>query len=272
MSNTNGNGHILSQDAFSAEVERRLEQQPEIEILSRSANDIDMRVRGLGVRASLEPFYATYANHPDQLEMLISNFVEAALGFVPDRSIDDYDTLSERILPMLKPISILAEIRERKVPLLAYQLFLADLIVTYVIDEPQSVVYINEAHMERWGVSERDLHEQAIANLQQRTLERDYTVAGDDGQRLFIWNTGDGYDATRLLLSDMLLQWQGQVDGSLVIGIPNRDFLIAFGDNDRTVLENIARQIELDSTQRTLGLTSQLFTIQKGEVRVYEWE
>ena len=272
MSSTNGNGHILSQDAFSAEVERRLEQQPEIEILSRSASDIDMRVRGLGVRASLEPFYTTYASHPEQFEMVISNFVEAALGFVPDRSIDDYDTLSERILPMLKPISILAEVRERKVPLLAYQLFLADLIVTYVIDEQQSVVYVNEEHMERWGVSERDLHEQAIANLRQRTVARDYTVAGDGGQRLFIWNTGDGYDATRLLLSDVLTQWQAQVDGNLVIGVPNRDFLVAFGDSDETILDNIARQVEADSTQRSQGLTSQLFTLQQGQVRVYEWE
>jgi hypothetical protein len=57
----------------------------------------------------------------------------------------------------------------------------------------------------------------------------------------------------------------------MVIGIPNRDFLIAFSDADESILTSIAHQIQLDSVQREYGLTDQLFTIEDGQVREYQW-
>jgi uncharacterized protein YtpQ (UPF0354 family) len=273
MVTTNGNGSLLSREAFSALVAERVEQLPEIEIISRSERDLELEVRGLPIRAGLENFYAAYAQNPALLDTVVQNFIEAALGFVPNRGESDYDALAERIFPMLKPIKILATVAERKVPMLAWQQFLADLIVTYVIDEPQSVVFVNEAHLERWGVAQVDLHAQALANLRRRTQEeRDYTSVGEGEQRLFIWNTNDGYDATRLLLTDVLARWQRELGGQVVIGIPNRDFLIALGTSDRTVLGNIAKQVQFDAANQPFGLTDQLFTVADGQIREFDWD
>lgn len=273
MSLINDDGAPLSREAFSTLVAERVEQVPEIEIISRSERDLELEVRGLPIRAELGNFYAAYAQNPALIDTVVQNFIEAALGFVPNRAESDYDSLADRIFPMLKPAGILATVAERKVPMLAWQQFLADLIVTYVIDEPQSVVFVNEDHLERWGVAQADLHAQALANLRRRTLEeRDYTVAGEGEQRLFIWNTNDGYDATRLLLADVLARWQREVGGQIVVGIPNRDFLIAFGDSDRTVLGNIAKQVQLDVANQPYALTDQLFTVANGQVREYEWD
>jgi hypothetical protein len=62
-------------------------------------------------------------------------------------------SLRERIFPMLKPINLLVFVRERNLPMLVYRPFLADLMITYVVDEARSVAYINEQHLERWGVA-----------------------------------------------------------------------------------------------------------------------
>jgi uncharacterized protein YtpQ (UPF0354 family) len=189
------------------------------------------------------------------------------------RQISSFSELRERVFPMLKPILLLATVRERELPMIVYRPFLADLIITYVIDEPGRLAYINENHLERWDIAAHELHEQAMINLQARTAERgSYTVTGEGAQRLVVFNTQDGFDATRLLLTTMLDEIRPQFPGTMVIGIPNRDFLIAFSDADRTILANVALQIQRDAAERDHGLTDQLFTLSNGEVREYEWE
>lgn len=268
-----GDGHVLGRADFAAAVERALADQAGIDVLRISDHDVEMRINGLGVRASLDTFYTTYLEDPAQLETVLNAFVQTARGFVPDRAVNSYDALKERIFPMIKPLSVLVGMRERGLPMLAYQLLLSDLIVTYVINEPKSVVYLTEAHLEHWEVSERDLHAQALANLRQLTdSERDYKTIGAGAQRLFFWDTQDGYDASRLLLTDMLMEWQAQLPGQIVIGIPNRDFLIAFSDSDRAVLEGVARQVEIDATHKEHALTGRLFTLRNAAIREYEWE
>lgn len=189
------------------------------------------------------------------------------------RQVSSFAELRERVFPMLKPLVLLATVRERKLPMLVYRPFLADLMITYVIDEAGSLAYINENHLERWEIAEHELHTQAMANLQARTAERgSYTATGAGAQRLVVFNAQDGFDSTRLLLGGLLAQIQRQFPGRMVIGVPNRDFLVAFSDADRSILANVAAQIQRDAAERDHGLTDQLFTLANGEVREYEWE
>jgi uncharacterized protein YtpQ (UPF0354 family) len=281
MTNSNGNGNGLSAGGsapmsaaqFAAYIERRLSLEDRIEVLGREEMQLRLRVDGAEVDAELDDFYSAYARDPSQLDTIVRNFVVATLGLAPDRDTRDYAALADRIYPMLKPIELLVTVRERKLPMLVYRDFLAQLIVTYVIDERRSVAFINEDHLERWGVDVTDVHEQAITNLRRRTHEQvDYVTTGEGEQRLFIFNSGDGYDATRLLLSDVLATWASGLPGNLVIGIPNRDFLIGLSDADPEILERVALQIQADAAGREYGLTEQLFTLASGEIREYNWE
>lgn len=269
----NGNGHVLTRDQFAQYVEQRLATLDEVEMIQRADVELIVRVRGGDFRLGLENFYTTYTQNPAQLDAVVATLIRTLQGFNPDRSTQSFADLRERVYPMLKPIALLATVRDRQLPMLVYRPFLADLIVAYVIDEAESVAYINENHLETWQIDEQSLHDQALANLRRRTFDATaYTTAGEGAQRLFIFNSQDGYDATRLLLPELLEQWRAQLPGKLVIGIPNRDFLIAFSDADRTILTNVARQIQFDSAQRAYGLTDQLFTLINGEVREYAWE
>jgi len=275
------NGHTDGSDAakamtaeqFGTYMERRLTLYDEVELLDREGMELRLRVNGADVAADLGNFYMAYKRDPAQIDVVVQTFARTLLGIQPDRDINNYAELAGRVYPILKPIEMLAEVRERKLPMLAYREFLADLMITYVIDEERSFAYINEDHLDRWKVSVEDLHRQAIENLRRRTDDRvTYTAVGAGEQRLFIFNSGDGYDATRLLLSDVLADWAREVPGRLVIGIPNRDFLIAFSDANSEVLRGVAAQVQSDAAQREYGLTEQLFTLANGVVKEYTCE
>ncbi|MFP4441471.1 MAG: DUF1444 family protein [Chloroflexaceae bacterium] len=271
--NGNGNGNLLEAEAFAARVEQTLGAMPEIAVLERSGMELKLRVHGSEMRLNLENFYNAYLLDPSKLEAIHQTMIRTMQGFNPDRSAESFDELRERIYPMLKPAALVTEIQERNLPMLVYRAFLANLVIAYVIDEPDSVAFINEEHMEHWEIGEHALYQQALQNLRERTLNTtDYTTVGTGAQQLFIFSSQDGYDATRILLPELLDKWRSQLPGNMVIGIPNRDFLIAFSDADRVTLMNIAQQVQIDSVQRSYSLTPQLFTLTEGEIRAYDLE
>ena len=275
MSEQNQETNILEPQAFQTAIVAGLAALDEVQVLKEEEFSVQLQVGGVTMRFSLENLYRAYTTTPQPIDQLVQSIARALRAQSKDRSrlIDNYEELKTRVYPMLKPINLLAYIREQHWPMLVYRPFLADLIITYVIDEPQRVAYINEQHLERWQISEHILHEQAIRNLAERTNEEtNYTAVGDGAQRLIVFNCKDGYDATRLLLPDTLNKWRTEFPGQMVIGIPNRDFLLIFSDSDKTILASVAQQIQADSASLENGLTEQLFTLVNGEIREYVWE
>lgn len=279
--NGNGNGHrgddqaptAMTAEQFAAYLEKRLTLHDEIKVIGRQGIQLQLGLPGAETTMDIRAFYAAYARDPAQLDVVVQNFVEAVLDMIPDRSTSDYAALVDRIYPMLKPIELLVAVRERNLPMLAYREFLADLIVTYVVGEERSVAFINEDHLEHWSVSVQDLHARALENLRRRTHDRvDYAAAGTGEQRIFIFNSRDGYDAARLLLTEILADWAREMPGNIVIGIPNRDFLVAFSDANPEILRGLAQQVQADAASREYGLTDQLFTLAGGVLQEYVWE
>jgi uncharacterized protein YtpQ (UPF0354 family) len=277
---TNGNAQpdneyveVMNPSQFATYLERRLSIEDAIEILDNQGFQLRVRVNDKEQTIGLADYYQAYARHPEQLDIVMENFISTAKGLTPQRRNNDFATLSGKIYPMLKPIELLVRVRERGLPMLAYREFLAELMITYVIKEEHSIAYINEDHLDHWEVALQDLHSYAIDNLRKLTHEQvEYVVTGEGEQRIFIFNANDSFDATRLLLSDVLSTWASMIPGNLVIGIPNRDFLIGFSDVNPDIVERISMQIQTDVAAHKYGMTDQLFTLVSGEVREYEWE
>lgn len=264
---------LLAPEAFAATIEAYLRAQEDIEVEARDGTTLRLQVGQSKLVITLDNFYQTYAQQPAQLAAVAETLLQSLRNYTSTRAITSFDELRERVFPMLKPITLLVQVREHKLPMIVYRPFLADLIITYVIDEPSSVAYINENHLERWQIGEHELHAQAMENLQRRTVERgSYTVTGEGPQRLIIFNTRDGFDATRLLLPGLLERWRAEFPGHMVIGVPNRDFLIIFSDEDEVIFTSVAHQIQRDAAEREYGLTDQLFSLEHGQVREYAWE
>ncbi|KPL86809.1 DUF1444 family protein [Herpetosiphon geysericola] len=264
---------LLDQEEFGDVVEERLEQLGGIEELSREGMEIRFRWHGRAVVSELEHFYNAYRRSPAQLESILQSLEAAVRSFAPDRGQELWDELEDRIYPMIKPATMLLEVAERNLPQLVYRPFLADLIICYVIDEPESVAYINEEHLKTWGVLETTIYTKAVDNLRTKTLKPGMAqVVGEGNQMLFIYSTSDGYDASRILLTDVLNEWAALLPGNLVLGIPNRDFLIGFSDANPEILQRIAMQIAQDAYKLDYGLSDQLWTVKQGQILIYEYD
>lgn len=274
MSEFDGNGqHLLDEEEFGDLVEERLEELGGVEELSRDGMEVRFRWHGRVVVSELEHFYRAYRRSPDQLGSILETLEGAVRSFAPDRGPELWDELEERVYPMIKPIAMLAEVAERGLPQLAFRPFLADLMICYVVDEPESVAYVNEDHLKAWQVLETTLHNTALDNLRKKTLQPGMAqVIGAGDQMLCIYATGDGYDAARILLGDVLAEWAALLPGRLVLGIPNRDFLIGFSDSDHEVLQRIALQVASDAQRLDYSLTDQLFTLNEGRLDLYGYD
>ena len=176
----------------------------------------------------------------------------------------------ERLMPLLKPRAMLEEVERTKVEAIAWRPFITeDLIVTLVLDYPHSVRYVRQSEADATGREFDDLLEFALGNLYERTQGEVYELGDDKAGKMYVLATQDGYDATRILLSPLLERLSRQVSGEIVIGIPNRDFFIAFGNANPLIVGQIGQQIKADSKSRPYALTDTLFTFRDGELRVY---
>jgi uncharacterized protein YtpQ (UPF0354 family) len=263
----------MDAERFGAYIERRLSlYDDQIQLIDRNGMTLRLLARDEEQTISLEEFYRAYLLKPSQLDAVMKTLVQVVMNEAPADSGQDFSEIAERIFPLFKPVELVAEVHERGLPPLVYREFLADLIIVYAISEGARVLYVNEDHLDAWGASASDLHERALANLREHSVDVKYTTLGEGEQTLFIYKSGDGYDASRLLLTDTLADLARRLPGRMVIGIPSRDFLIAFSDANPDILQALAAQIQTDYIGQPNGLTDQLFTLDRGQVREYEWE
>jgi uncharacterized protein YtpQ (UPF0354 family) len=201
----------------------------------------------------------------DIADALLRSLHEAGEASEPVAELD-----LKRLMPLLKPRALLDEVAKSKVDAIAWRPFITDdVIVTLVLDFPQSVRYLKAAEVEALHQSFDDLLDTALANLHVRSEVAAHQLGNRESGRMFILATMDGYDATRILLSPLLERLAAQVNGELVIGIPNRDFFIAFGNANPLVVGQIGQQVQKDAQSRAYPLTATLFTFRNGQLEVY---
>lgn len=264
------NGILLDPDEWTQLAAQTLAAYPEIEVIDARDLVLQVRIRGREVTGELENFYRLYRESPDQLVALQQALVEALRDLPPERVVADPDDLLDQVFPMLKTRDVLDDIRAQHLSPLVSRPLVGDLAITYVIDEGPSVVYISEDHLARWQVSERELFDRALQNLRAKAWTPHPGQLGTGSGGLLIFNGGDGYDATRVLLPELFESFARQVPGRLVIGVPNRDFLIAFSDAAPRVFAQVSAQITLDMHTRDHPLTDRLLTIRDGQIALYE--
>lgn len=102
-----------------------------------------------------------------------------------------------------------------------------------VFDFRESMRTISQGELEEWGVTFYEAMEAARENL----AEAQVAFACID-DRVFASATGDNYDASRLLLLDLVRELK--VQGDPVALVPNRDTLLITGSDDEKGLDIIA--------------------------------
>ena len=224
--------------------------------LGRGDEPFTVRVNGNVV--GLENLYRMVVLKPDDMRHSIERWVvellRAAEGS-PDRELS-FEELRERVLPMILP-----EHSATHDGVVSEQL-VEGLRIGYAIDNDRTIAYIPQAHFANWGITEDELHEVAIENLVKRSEQMSAHAAQDEDGRisLIIFQTMDGYDASRVLLPTLHEKLREHLGSPFCAGIPNRDILLCFRNDEETV-GRLKSQIEDDYKKMPHQVTDQLLLV-----------
>lgn len=105
----------------------------------------------------------------------------------------------------------------------------AGLPVVYTIDAGGFDIIVNGDHLLSWGVEPSAVQDAAMANLAAWSGGAAWTVETSGERRLVSSQTGDGWDAVRIILPDALEHLNAELGslGRILVGIPERHLLTA---------------------------------------------
>lgn len=128
------------------------------------------------------------------------------------------------------------------------------LALSLVYDLPHAMRSIGQQELDNWNVTFYEAVEAARHNLEQMN---NFAVASLD-DRVFATATGDNYDASRLLLVDVIKTFP--VRGLAVAIVPNRDTLLIAGQDDAEGLQLLATLAE-EAYQKPRPISGAMLTL-----------
>jgi uncharacterized protein YtpQ (UPF0354 family) len=210
-------------------------------LVKMSRGDQPFSVRFNGNTVALENIYRVALLQPKEMRRAIERWVvellRAAEGS-PDRK-GKFDDLKDRLLPIILPSKNTAAPE-----LIVSQPLVEGLIVAYAIDSDRTISYLPRDQFDSWQMSLDDLHDTALTNLVDRSQTMVAQAAQDEqGQtNLILFQTGDGYDASRLLLPMLHDRLREHLNSPFAAAIPTRNVLLCFR-NDETTVDHLEEQI-----------------------------
>lgn len=247
----------LTREQFVEQVLKVVPERFPLVKLARGDAPFSMRVNGHVV--SLENIYRMAVLRPEDMRHNIERWVvellRAAEGS-PDRH-GSFDELKERIYPM-----ILGDRADESHRGIVSEPLVDGLSIAYAIDSDRTIAYIPQAHFEKWQMTPDDLHDVAIENLVKRSESMAAHAAQDDDGKinLILFQTMDGYDASRILLPTLHDRLREHLGSPFAAGIPNRDILLCFRNDDETVAR-LKEQIADDYRKMPHQVTDKLLLV-----------
>ena len=136
-----------------------------------------------------------------------------------------------------------------------YQLVGDDLGLGLVYDLPNTMRSIINTELEGWGITLDEGLAVARQNLSQ--LQPEITVL-NEGEGVYVFATNDGYDSSRLILLDLIRQFQ--VKGEYIAMVPRLESLIVTGSEDEPGLKAMVALAKdaLQKERRLSGIAHRL--------------
>jgi hypothetical protein len=263
---------LLDLEAFTAHVEAAT-RQAGYEVVKREEGVLHVVVHDEPMRCKLDISYQAYLNSPHRLDDVVEVHLDALRQVHPTSPPPTEKEAAESLLPLLNRPELLEQMQQQGALPPVHRPFVVGLIITYVFDFPHHRAYVNESILARMMAGPETtfdmIHEYALHNLRLRTTSDVYHTHGLRDKTMVVCDTHDGYAATRVLLPDLMDTWAGRIPGRMLIGIPNRDFLIAFSDRDPGHVAAIAGQVRRDAAERDHPLCADLLLWKDGQVREY---
>jgi uncharacterized protein YtpQ (UPF0354 family) len=244
-------------------------EYPQLAAVVSSPGVIELTDRETGYtsRLALENLYRSALVNSESSGALIREYLDQVVGSLEKaEAYQQYDEVRDRLLPMLKSDEWATEARERKG--VVSVTFAPGLLLCFAIDEPSRVAYVTREMVEGWDVPLERIQEVAQDNLARKDEELQMALLpGNDGRPLaLVVNTRDGYDAARLAVPAIREAFAEELGDEYLVGLPNRDFLIAFSTRDPETVAGITRQVAADFHRMDHPLTAAIYRVRADQI------
>jgi uncharacterized protein YtpQ (UPF0354 family) len=156
----------------------------------------------------------------------------------------------------------------RDVPGLVTTTFAPGLVMCFVIDAPARLAYVTEELLEGWDQPLERVQEVAQDNLAGMQAQLELMVLRDANEKAVavIVNVQDGYAATRLVVPSIRDSFAEELGEDYLVGLPNRDFLVAFTERAPETAASIIRQLKHDYQRMNHPLTTTVYRVHSDSV------
>lgn len=263
---------LLTEEEFSrAVVTRARRERPDIRVKAMGKFFLMVEAQPGEQRVvSLVTSYQTYCDSPAQRDDVIASLLSNMVYQAPSTVRGTFVQNAARIMPQVVPGTLLNFCRQDGQELASAE-YVADLFIAFVLDEPERYSYIPKSVLDDWGTADTIMLATALRNLQRHSRETPRCQRFGTGAKLsLVWETFDGYDASRVLLSSELTEMALHVEGNPVIAIPHRDYLVVFGDADPRFVEAMTERVREHFESHSYPISGRLFTLMDGLLAPYE--
>lgn len=215
-------------------------------------------------RLNLGNFYRAYVREPDQMERIVLPALTTAVqvqGWGQNEASPPLEVVRDRLMPMLYS----EDLWQSQFPHLVATPWVAGLVVLYVVDEANAYWYVRDELLESWSMSQDDLHQLTIENLQSYfeidPMEMAVATSEQGEPTMMMPNKPDTYNTARLLSHTFRDRMREAVQGDLIVGAPGRDFFVAVALKAPALLPEVRQQVLNDYRSTDHPLTDRLLLL-----------
>jgi uncharacterized protein YtpQ (UPF0354 family) len=212
------------------------------------------------VQLVLDDAYKQYTSDPDRQNEIVDGLVQEAVRRMQEGNTKrSFSEVRDQLMPMLKRSVDVSRIESDP----ATKRF-DDLDVIYAVQGDHYFTVATKDDLARWGQSMDAIDSLALSNLEKETNKNQKLLCEPSGgQKLCGWASGDGYDASRMLVPGLRRQIVKELGGPAVYAVPLESVFVALTRNYAPVIKSKVLQ---EFTTGKNPLSPELFEERNGQL------
>ena len=212
------------------------------------------------VQLVLADAYKQYTSDPDRQDEIVDGLVKEAVRRMQEGNTKrSFSEVRDQLMPMLKRSVDVSRIENDP----AVKRF-DDLDVIYAVQGDHYFTVATKDDLARWGQSVDEIDSLALSNLEKQTNKNQKLLCEPSGgQKLCGWASGDGYDASRMLVPGLRRQIVKELGGPAVYAVPLESVFVALTRNYAPVIKGKVLQ---EFTTGKNPLSPELFEERNGQL------
>jgi uncharacterized protein YtpQ (UPF0354 family) len=212
------------------------------------------------VQLVLGDAYKQYTSDRDRQDEIVVGLVQEAVRRMEDGNTKrSFSDARDQLMPLLKRRVDVSRIENEP----AVKQF-DDLDVIYAVQGDHYLTVATKDDLARWGQSVDDVDSLALSNLEKQTnKDQKLLCEPSGGQKLCGWASGDGYDASRMLVPGLRRQIVKELGRPAVYAVPLESVFVALTRNYAPVIKGKVLQ---EFTTGKNPLSPELFEERNGQL------